>query len=84
VEQEWVTAINGIPQDTYIDWLRSCSRITVTGHPAVSVPAGFTADGLPVGLQLVGRYGTDDRLLSMAGEVARALLPEPGRLVPPI
>jgi amidase len=81
VEQEWVTAINGIPQDTYIDWLRSCSRITVTGHPAVSVPAGFTADGLPVGLQLVGRYGTDDRLLSIAGAVARVLLPEPTRLV---
>ena len=84
VEQEWVTAINGIPQDTYIDWLRSCSRITVTGHPAVSVPAGFTADGLPVGLQLVGRYGTDDRLLSIAGAVARTLLPDPARLVPPI
>lgn len=80
VEQEWVTAINGIPQDTYIDWLRSCSRITVTGHPAVSVPAGFTADSLPVGLQLVGRYGTDDRLLSIAGAVARVLLPEPGPL----
>ncbi len=77
VEQEWVTAINGIPQDTYIDWLRSCSRITVTGHPAVSVPAGFTAGGLPVGLQLVGRYGTDDRLLSVAGAVAQVLLPEP-------
>ena len=79
VEQEWVTAINGIPQDTYIDWLRSCSRVTVTGHPAVSVPAGFTADGLPVGLQLVGRYGTDDRLLSIAGAVARVLLPAPPR-----
>jgi amidase len=81
VEQEWVTAIDGIPQETYIDWLRSCSRITVTGHPAVSVPAGFTADSLPVGLQLVGRYGTDDRLLSIAGAVARVLLPEPARLV---
>ena len=79
VEQEWVTAVNGVPQDTYIDWLRSCSRITVTGHPAVSVPAGFTADGLPVGLQLVGRYGSDDRLLSVAGAVAEALLPEPAR-----
>lgn len=79
VEQEWVTAINGIPQHTYIDWLRSCSRITVTGHPAVSVPAGFTADGLPVGLQLVGRYGSDDRLLSIAGAVAPALFPEPPR-----
>jgi amidase len=79
VEHEWVTVINGIPQGTYIDWLRSCSRITVTGHPAVSVPAGFTADGLPVGLQLVGRYGTDDRLLSIAGAVAQVLLPAPAR-----
>ncbi len=47
VEHEWVTSINGITQDTYIDWLRSCSRITVTGHPAVSVPAGFTAAACP-------------------------------------
>jgi Asp-tRNA(Asn)/Glu-tRNA(Gln) amidotransferase A subunit family amidase len=41
--------------------------------------AGFTVGGLPVGLQLVGRYGTDDRLLSIAGAVARVLLPEPAR-----
>lgn len=74
-----MTVINGIPQDTYIDWLRSCSRITVTGHPAVSVPAGFAAGGLPIGLQLVGRYGTDDRLLSIAGAVTQVLLPEPAR-----
>jgi amidase len=79
VEQEWVTAINGTPQHTYIDWLRSCSRITVTAHPAVSVPAGFTGTGLPVGLQLVGRYGSDERLLRVAGAVAAVLLPEPRR-----
>ena len=40
VETEWVSEINGEPMATYIDWMRSCSRITVTGHPAVSVPAG--------------------------------------------
>ena len=79
VEQQWVTSIDGVPQQTYIDWLRSCSRITVTGHPAVSVPAGFTADGLPVGLQLVGRYGADDYLLRVAGAVAAVLVPEPVR-----
>ncbi len=73
VGQEWVTEIDGVPQQTYIDWLRSCSRITVTGHPAVSVPAGFTADGLPVGLQLVGPLGSDFRLLDLAGEIERAL-----------
>jgi amidase len=66
VEQEWVTEIAGEPQQTYIDWMRSCSRITVTAHPAVSVPAGFTAAGLPVGLQLVGGYGADLSLLRIA------------------
>jgi amidase len=79
VEQEWVTSINGVPQDTYIDWLRTCSRITVTGHPAVSVPAGFTADGLPVGLQLVSRYGADDGLLSIARAVVGVIFPDPPR-----
>jgi len=66
VEQEWVREINGEPMATYIDWMRSCSRITVSAHPAVSVPAGLTPSGLPVGLQLVGRYGGDRRLLEVA------------------
>jgi amidase len=66
VEQEWVTEIAGEPQLTYIDWMRTCSRITVTAHPAVSVPAGFTSGGLPVGLQLVAPYGADLRLLRFA------------------
>lgn len=76
VEQEWVTQINGEPMATYIDWMRSCSRITVTAHPAVSVPAGLTPAGLPVGLQLAGRYGTDRRLLQIAAAVM--CLPRPG------
>jgi amidase len=66
VETEWVTEIAGEPQHTYIDWMRTCSRITVTAHPAVSVPAGFTAAGLPVGVQLVGPYGADRWLLRVA------------------
>jgi amidase len=66
VELEWVTEIAGEPQQTYIDWMRTCSRITVTAHPAVSVPAGFAADRLPVGLQLVGPYGADLALLRVA------------------
>jgi Asp-tRNA(Asn)/Glu-tRNA(Gln) amidotransferase A subunit family amidase len=60
---------NRVPMTTYIDWMRSCSRITVTAHPGVSVPARLTAAGLPVGLQLVGRYGADRRLLEIAAAI---------------
>ncbi|MGH2615778.1 MAG: amidase [Thermomicrobiales bacterium] len=60
------TQVDGTPMTTYIEWMRSCSRITVTGHPAISVPAGFTPDGLPVGLQIVGRARDDWGVLQLA------------------
>jgi len=66
VDTPWPREIAGVAQEKYTDWFRSCSRITVTAHPAVSVPAGFTADGLPVGLQLVGRYRDELGLLKVA------------------
>jgi amidase len=66
VETPWPREIAGVAQETYTDWFRSCSRITVTAHPAVSVPAGFSEAGLPVGLQLVGRYRCELSLLAMA------------------
>lgn len=66
VELAWVTEIEGVPQETYLDWMRSAYYVTVTGLPAVSVPCGFTDDGLPVGLQLVGRPRGDRRLLELA------------------
>jgi amidase len=56
VSRQWVTEIDGVAMETYIDWMRSCYYISVTGSPALAVPAGFTADGLPVGLQIVGRH----------------------------
>jgi amidase len=58
--------INGTPMATYIEWMRTCSRITVIGHPAISVPAGFTAEGLQVGLQIVGRARDDWGVLQLA------------------
>jgi amidase len=66
VEVEWPREVAGAPMHTYIEWFRSCSRISVTAHPAMSVPAGFTADGLPVGLQLVGRHRGELALLRLA------------------
>ena len=58
--------INGEPMKTYIDWMKSCYYITVTGLPAISVPCGFTEDGLPVGVQIVGRHQNDFGLLQFA------------------
>jgi amidase len=66
IEQEYVTHINGKEMRTYIDWMRSCFYITVTGCPAASVPCGFTPDGLPVGLQIVGRPQQDFAVLQLA------------------
>lgn len=66
LDQQWVHEINGIEMDTYLDWMGVCYAITVTGLPAISVPAGFTAEGLPIGLQIVGRRGADLELLKFA------------------
>ena len=73
VEVEWVREIEGVEMEHYVAWLRTCSRITVTGHPAISIPAGFTPGGLPVGLQLVGRFRQERRLLEIATAFEAAL-----------
>jgi amidase len=66
IHQEYVTDIDGTPMETYIDWMRSCYYITMTTLPAISVPAGFTSDGLPVGVQIVGRHQDDWGVLQIA------------------
>ena len=66
VTQPYLTEVNGVPMETYIDWMRSCYYITATGHPAISVPCGFTHDGLPVGVQIVGRHQSEFSVLQLA------------------
>ena len=66
VTQPYLTEVNGVPMETYIDWMRSCYYITATGHPAISVPCGFTGDGLPVGVQIVGRHQSEFSVLQLA------------------
>src|SRR4051812_2362360 len=72
VNEPYVKAINGVPMDTYIDWMKSCYFISVTGNPAISVPCGVTPEGLPVGLQIVARHRDDWGLLQIAHAFERA------------
>jgi amidase len=73
VEDEYPRQVAGRPMGTYIEWMRSCSRITMTGCPAISIPAGFTEDGLPVGLQAVAAPFGESALLELALGLEEAL-----------
>jgi amidase len=66
VNTPYPTSIDGTAMRTYIDWMRSCWYVTLMANPAISVPAGFTTSGLPVGLQLVGRHRDEWNVLRMA------------------
>ena len=65
-DQEYPTSISGRPMENYLDWMRSSYLITVTGCPAISVHAGATPSGLPVGVQIVASHGADRFLLEVA------------------
>ena len=66
VDTPYPTEIAGVKFTSYIDWMKSCWYISATGNPAASVPGGFTPEGLPVGVQIVGRSKEDFSVLQMA------------------
>ena len=75
VTERYVTEIDGVAMTSYIDWMKSCYYVSITGHPAISVPAGLTAEGLPIGLQIVGRHQDDLGVLQLAHAFEQATGP---------
>ena len=72
VSQPFPTEIDGVAMRDYLDWMQSCARITVTCCPALSLPAGFSNDGLPIGMQIVAPVRAERRLLGFAKTVEAA------------
>jgi amidase len=79
---DWPSSVAGVAMDHYIAWMKSAYWITVTWQPAIAVPAGFTAEGLPVGLQFVGRRLEDRRVLELGYAFEQAT--HAGRRRPPV
>lgn len=73
VDWRYPEAVAGVEMERYYTWMRSCTRISATSLPALSVPVAFTADGLPVGLQLVGSHNQELRLLELGAAIEAEL-----------
>ena len=82
VSVEWPRDIDGVPMDNYIAWMKSAYWISATFGPAISVPAGFTEDALPVGIQIAGAPGNDLGVLQLAALFESAT--GTGRARPPV
>jgi len=66
IKERWPQNIEGRSMDTYHRWMEVVIYPTFAGLPAISVPAGFNAQGLPMGLQLIGKPKGDFELLQVA------------------
>ena len=64
VETPFVKEIQGQKCETYVDWFSITFAITMTSCPTLNIPCGFTENGLPIGIQVVGPLGSEARLLS--------------------
>jgi len=82
VEDRTVTACDGHTFETYIDWLAIAYAVTLTSAPALSLPCGFTEDGLPIGLQMIAPLRGEAQLLSHAAALEADLALDLGPIDP--
>ena len=80
VKTRWLKELNGFAFDNYVEWIRITYAVTLTSCPALSLPCGFTCDGRPVGLQMVGRPRGEAELLGAAATLEEIL--DIAKLVP--
>jgi amidase len=71
-EVEWVSEIDGVAFDRYFMWQRMACRLTMTCHPILVTPGGFTEGGMPFGLQIVGPMRGEHKLLSLGHAIETA------------
>ena len=69
INTPYPTEIDGTAMATYLDWMKSACRITMTSHPAASAPVAFAANGMPVGMQIVGHFGCELEVLQLVHAV---------------
>lgn len=71
VEQNYPEVVAGVKMRTYVDWLAPTFLLSLSGLPVASVPCGLDTEGLPVGMQIVGRAQGEEEVLALAGAVQR-------------
>jgi len=72
VTQPYVTEVEGVKMKTYTEWMKCCWLISILESPSISMPCGYTPEGLPVGLQIVGRHRDEWSVLQMANAFEQA------------
>jgi Asp-tRNA(Asn)/Glu-tRNA(Gln) amidotransferase A subunit family amidase len=77
IERLYPEEVDGTKMRTYFHWLALAYGITLTGHPAISIPCGLEPTGTPMHLQIVGPRGGDAFVLSVALALERAMAGDP-------
>jgi amidase len=72
VEQNYPETVAGRKMETYVDWIAPTFVLSLTGLPVAAVPCGLDPEGLPVGLQIVGRSFGEEAVLALAAKVQEA------------